>query len=375
MFDLFLKVIPKALERAVKKSIFYLLGLFVNLNKKYPPGLPYKKILVLLPESALGDMLGKVALLTSLKASYTDAVLDVFVVRKNNKKVLEHNPLIRNIIFWETDRKYKLVYNLGLLWNGVKLRKEKYDLVVSPTSDNLRFAILARLAGSGRRTGFIDSSHKVKYADIFLSDAFDEKGMHFVEKHQKLAVYIAGERAKIKRPEMFLSKEEENYASSFWGKKGIMEQDILIGLHPLYGEYSERSYKADRFNKVINLMKEKNPALKFSIFWGPTEKAGMAELEKLALETGSFMIEDVDFRKLYALIKRLDLFICCNTGTSHLASMADVPVILLCDPKLFGFFDPWGKGGSVINTKTENCRDIEPGEIAEKAEKILTIDE
>lgn|GEM_PF-4669140 len=371
IFDFFLKTLPKALERGLKKAVFGLLSILVSSKRKYQPGALYGKILVIIPESALGDMLAKVALLTSLKASYPAAVLDVFVVRESNKKVLENNPLLRNIIFWETDRRHKLVYNFGLVRLGLKLRKEKYDLVVVPTSDNLRFAFFAHLAGTGRRTGFINSSHKIKYADILLNDRFDEKGLHFVEKHQKLAVYIAGPRAIIRKPELFLTKEEEDYAEAFWTKQGVKAGELLAGVHPLYGEHPERSYKAEKFKEVIYLLKAKSPEIKFVIFWGPTEQAGMTELEDLAAKTRSILLEDVDFRKLYALIKRLNIFICCNTGTSHLASMADVPVLLLCEPKLFEVFDPWGRGGAVLRTKTESCSDIPPAEIAEKAGIML----
>ncbi|MEI7904961.1 MAG: glycosyltransferase family 9 protein [Candidatus Firestonebacteria bacterium] len=369
MLKFIFKTAPKALERAIKNAVFGLLSFFFEHPKKVEPLTDPHKILIIFPENALGDLLSKTALLTTLKASFPGAAIDVVAVRKTNRMVLEHNPLIRHIYFREIDRSSKLVFSLRFLGLVLKLRRERYDLAVTPSSDNLRYALFCGLTGAKRCVGFSSEKSKFKRFEAFLTDTYPEDNLHFVEKNQKLGAYIAGEKAVVKNPALFLTDEELAYAEKFWKTAGVDGGDVVVGVHPLFGEHIERRYSAENFGKVYGLIREAVPKAKLAVFWGPTEKENMPALIKLA--AGNIIIEDVNFRKLAALLRRPDVYICCNTGTSHLASLADVPVILLCEPKLLHEFDPWGTKGNVIRTETALCDNIKPQEIASLGVQLL----
>lgn len=369
MLKFLFNTLPKALERGIKNAVFSMLA--VIFKRKRPPAQNevYDRILVVLPESALGDFLAKVALIETLKASFPKAEVDVFVVRKTNRLVLENNPAIRRIIFWETDARHKVIFSLGLIRLALCLRKEKYDLAVTTTNDNLRYALFCKLTGAKRTVGFTNSEAKVNHSEIFLTDTFPENNLHFVEKHKKLGAYIAGSNAVEKGPAMPLTAEEIRYADNFWKKSGVAAGDMILGVHPFYGHHKEKGYSAEKFKEVFDLVRSSLPAVKLAIFWGPTEIEDMKSIKELA--RGNIIIEDVDFRRLAALLRRPNIFICCNTGTSHLASLADIPVILLCEKTLLWLFDPWGTKNSVLRTDTLYCSDITPETIAKKSVEFL----
>ena len=363
------KAIAKAAERGLKRTVFFVLKLLFKRRERSAPFGPYDKILIVLPENSLGDMISKVALIETLKASFPAALIDVLVLRNSNRLVLQGNPSVNGILYCETDNWHKVVFSLRLLRLALSLRKEKYGLAVTPSNDNLRCALFCRLAGAGRSAGFTHSGAKNNYTDIFLTDTFEERDLHFVEKNKKLGAFVAGRYAVEKPPVMPLSKEETEYADNFWTSKGVVDGDLLLAVHPFYGPFIEKGYPAEKFGEALKVIKESIPKLKIAVFWGPTELQAMDKIKKLAKD--NILIEDVDFRRLAALLRRPDLFICCNTGTSHLASLADIPVLLLCEKSLLWQFDPWGSKNAVLRTDTYYCSNIKPAAVAEKAVEML----
>jgi len=364
-----LKRIAKAAERGLKMLLLGALSLLFKRRGWSAPFGPYGKILVAVPENSLGDMISKVALIETLKASFPSAIIDVLVLRNSNRMVLQGNPSVNGIIYCETDNWHKLVFSFRLLLLALGLRKEKYDLAVTPSNDNLRCAVFCRLAGAKRSAGFTHNGAKNNYADIFLTDTFEESGLHFVEKNKKLGAFVSGRYAVEKPPVMPLLKDETEYAESFWKNKRVENGDLLLAVHPFYGPFIEKGYTAEQFKEACKLIKGKIPGVKIAVFWGPTEIQAMDKIRELA--KGNILIDDVDFRRLAALLKRPDLFICCNTGTSHLASIADIPVLLLCEKSLVRQFDPWGSKNAVLRTDTYYCSNIKPAAVAEKAVEML----
>ncbi len=364
-----LKAFAKAAERGLKRLLLGVISLLFRRRGRSAPFGPYGKILVAIPENSLGDMISKTALIETLKASFPDALIDVLVLRNSNRMVLQGNTSVNGILYCETDNWHKVVFSLRLLKLALNLRKEKYDLAVTPSNDNLRCALFCRLCGAKRSAGFTHSGGRRNYTDIFLTDTFDEKDLHFVEKNKKLGAFVAGRFAVERPPVMPLAKEEIEYAANFWKDKGVEEGAILLAIHPFYGPFIEKGYPAEKFGEAWKLIKEKIPGIKLAVFWGHTELQAMDKIKELA--KGGILIDDVDFRRLAALLARPDLFICCNTGTSHLASLSDTPVLLLCEKTLAWQFDPWGSKNSVLRTDTLYCSNIKPAEVALKAVEML----
>ena len=364
-----IKALVKAAERGLKGTLLGALSLLFQRRGRSTPFGSYEKILVAMPENSLGDMISKVALIETLKASFPSARIDVLVLRNSNRMVLSGNPSVNGILYCETDNWHKLVFSFRLLKLALEQRKEKYDLAVTPSNDNLRCVLFCRLSGAKRSAGFTHAGAKNNYADIFLTDTFEEGDLHFVDKNKKLGAFVAGRYAVEKPPVMPLLKEETDYADNFWKSKGVSNGDLLLAVHPFYGPFIEKGYTAEQFKEACKLIKGKIPNIKVAVFWGPTEVQAMDKIKDLA--KGNILIDDVDFRRLAALLLRPDLFICCNTGTSHLASLADIPVLLLCEKSLVRQFDPWGSKNSVLRTDTYYCSNIKPAAVAEKAVEML----
>ena len=68
-----IKALVKAAERGLKRTLLGALSLIFKRRGRSTPFGPYEKILVVMPENSLGDMISKVALIETLKASFPSA--------------------------------------------------------------------------------------------------------------------------------------------------------------------------------------------------------------------------------------------------------------------------------------------------------------
>ena len=116
----------------------------------------YKRILII-QTAFLGDVILTTPLIRETKNLFASAQIDVLVLPQT-KSILENNPQINNFILLDK-RNNKLG---AFLKTVLKIRKNKYDLAISPHS-SLTTAYLMLLGGIGaRRVGF-DRWHAARY--------------------------------------------------------------------------------------------------------------------------------------------------------------------------------------------------------------------
>ena len=104
-----------------------------------------KKVLIIRTDG-IGDALVTIPLFRSLKKVYPEGEIDC-LIRPNSKDVLENIPYIHRII--------QSFSRWGDIINAIKLKKQRYDVVISPRPDGYFFNhFIAFLIGGKRRVGF-----------------------------------------------------------------------------------------------------------------------------------------------------------------------------------------------------------------------------
>ena len=197
-----------------------------------------------------------------------------------------------------------------------------------------------------------------------------EKKEHFIKRDSSIVSYLAGYNSTIKPPRLYLDEEEELYGDAFWKKSGVVDGDILVGLHPFFDPYRERTYPVSKMEVVADKLLAMSPKVKIAVFWGPSEAGIMEEIK--ALGKKGILIEEAMPRQLVSLMKRLNLFICCDTGTKHLASSIDTPVVELIGATRAWETGAWGKIHISIEDPCRIAKNIEPEKVVEAAMKVLS---
>ena len=134
----------------------------------------------------------------------------------------------------------------------------------------------------------------------------------------------------------------------------------------------ERGYPIPKIRELMDKISAVKK-VKFTIFWGPSELKIMDQIKSVLSKDG-ILIEDVPFQKILSLMRRLNLFICCDTGTNHLASMADIAMIVLVGATMKEGTEPWGTKFKIIKDKDNICKNINVNNVFDAVLKQLNID-
>ena len=123
------------------------------------------------------------------------------------------------------------------------------------------------------------------------------------------------------------------------------------------------------------------------IIWGPGEREEAHRLAAMAGE-GVELACQTDIAQLYALLARCSVYIGGDTGTTHLASAAQIPVISLFGPTDFIVNRPYSRKSIIIRKevpcspcKNKHCRtreclmNISVDEVFDAVKKINPLNE
>lgn len=166
-----------------------------------------KKILVI-QTAFIGDVILATSLIEVLKQEFPQAQID-FLLRKGNESLIQTNPHLNQILIWDK-KNHKF---LSLFKNLLKIRKEKYDLVLN----------IQRFLNSGILTAFSGAKQTVGFDKNPLSFLFTRKiehqiphqihngYYHEVERNLQLAQrFISGSYSKFElKPKLYFDQHDE----------------------------------------------------------------------------------------------------------------------------------------------------------------------
>jgi len=238
-------------------------------------------------------------------------------------KLLENNPAINNIHTLKKKHYFKLISDL---------KREKYDLSISPHS-SFRSALTAFLARIKHRIGF-----KRYLQQVFLTKCIKHrKGVHKIYKNLDL-LKILPNNIEVENISIStnLYPTEKNYKKVDQLLRELIkvEKSTTIILAPGSVWYTKR-WPLEYYLELTNKLLEKN--FYIILLGSPTEKSlcdyiilNTIRKEKIKNVSGEFDLLDAA-----ALVRKIDLVICNDSGMLHIANAMDTPV--------FAFFGPTTK--------------------------------
>lgn len=311
-----------------------------------------KKILFI-KSGAIGDVLMTTPLVRAVKEHFPKAEI-VYCIGKWSQGVLKNNKNIDRIVSFDE----KIIFKkklLGLKKLANKLSKEKFDLCFV-----LDWSYLAGLFGymcapNATRVGF--SRNKEGFAHTIGVPYGDEK--HDSEYYLDLARAIgAGKEASSARMELFPSKEDNDFASSFMKKNRIKGKIVGIAPGGAYNPGQTVPLKRWPEKKYIELCASILNKTKANIifFGGKTDKVTIKSVMFDAKAKEHCRMHDahgITILQSSALMKKCNVFVTNDSGPMHMAAAMNVQVISIFGPTNPKKLAPLGKQHKIFQSKLD----------------------
>ncbi len=233
----------------------------------------------------------------------------------------------------------------GLLRGFVReLRAIEYDLILD-FHGILKSIILSKIARGKRLIGF-DNTYAKEKSHLLYDERIKgtDKRLHKVERNMLIANYLGAGRG-IPDTGLTVPQRYLGYIDDFFKEAGILGD--VFAINPFSSPGS--GFKRWGFDRYVQLIRKIRAQLGVDILilWGPGEKE---EAEALVKESGRgvFLACPTDIPQLFALLKRVKLYISGDTGVMHLAASAKTPVVAIFGPTDHRINAPYGTDSMVV---------------------------
>lgn len=289
----------------------------------------------------VGDVLFSTPAIRAIRQRYPNAHIACMVVPRC-KEVLELNPHLNELIIYDEKSGYKGL--TGKLKLVSELKGRRFDIVFL-FHRSLTRTLMVALSGIKERVGV----YTPKRGFLLTRKIEPQKpGLHKVE--QFLNIVKAGDMTSGSRNmELFISQEDEVFASEFLKSRGVRFGEHIIVLNP-GGNWNLKRWPAERFAelgdrlagaygaKIVITGAEKDVELGNSIY-------------KMMRRKPVVSCGKTTLRQLAALMKCAELVISNDSGPMHIAISQGAGTIALfgpTDPKTTG---PYGEGRYIVIQK------------------------
>jgi len=293
----------------------------------------------------LGDAVLTLPLLHNLSLAFPQARLSFFV-RKGLGPLFEPDPGLEVL---EVDKYGRDRGPGGMLRLAARIRSAGFDLWVSPHA-SFRSAALAVSSGAGTRIGYDSPWFNRRAYTCTVSRRFEE--LDEIERILQLLkpLNIACTQS---RPRLHLDPLAAENAREFWRE---YITGPVLGVHP-GAAWATKKWSGRNYAAVIDMLHAKL-GIQVMLFAGPGEEEtarGIADLVRrpdLLINLSGRL----DLPSLAAFLRKLDCYLCNDSGPMHLAWVQMTPVVALFGPttRKLGFF-PRGEHSTVLETDLE-CR-------------------
>ena len=334
-------ILERILDRYIGSCLCFLLGVFQSHAAVQHRSVPRRILLIQL--SAIGDTILTVPTIRAIRNRYPNAHI-AMVASSINLQYLENCPYINQHIPCRLEEVMKSPWKLIGFIRG--LRHQKFDCVIDFEHWARFSALIAYGSGAPRQIGFRSVGQHRHYP--FTDVVEHVPGQHEVVNFLKIAGLL---KCPIRETdlEVWLAKEDSDWAKEFFNEMGIDPNRPVIAIHPEAGRRGEprRRFPLDRFVSVADLLVERYNA-QIILTGAPSE---LKISEQIAARTRTPCIVaagKTEINQLAALFSKADFLICGNCGPMHLAAATGTPVVALHGPTNLSQWGPWGDGHTIL---------------------------
>ncbi len=317
-----------SVEGTLKRFLLRLVGTIRPYRPYTPAEIPLnrlKRILVVRQHDQLGDLLITTPAIRALRKRFPDAYIGV-VVREYTAPVMWDNPNVDEIIvFYEKFKKWNVqMFSLFL----DQLRREGgYDcaIVLNTVSRSVSSDLIAILSKAKYIIGpghlKLDASLPERIYNILTPRT---KKLQLEIEHNLDIMKVLGVQPDGLEYDLSLDEEEEKEADGIYHQLHLSGGSLKIGIH--FGTLDEtRRFPLHKLAKVIDWVKT-NVECEVIVIIGPNEVRLRDDLLRM-VKTKVVCAPLMPIRIAAAFIRRMNLFLCNDTGTLHIASAMRVPTV------------------------------------------------
>lgn len=298
------------------------------------------KILIL-ALSGIGDALMFTPALKLLRQSLPSAQIDALVMFKSSKEILQNNPNLNSVIYFD----FLKEGSLNSLNFVLDLRK-KYDAAINVYPSNRKeYNIINFLIGAKKRAGIeYLRMNKQNFGWLNNVTVLENDETHNVQTNIKLIEKLLDKKFN-EEPAMdiYLSDEDEKFAVDFLEENKIQKNDYVIGFHPgcaTLKNHIKRRWEPEKFAGLgKKLIKEKNA--KIFLFGGPEEEELKSSINSMIDSENSYVIKTDNFLQSIAVMKRCNVFVTNDSALMHIASALGLKVVAIIGPTNKHYIHPW----------------------------------
>lgn len=316
--------------------------------------------------SSLGDVLMNIPAVIAIRNTYTDARIS-WLVEGSVSLFLSYQGFVDDVIEFPRHSIVRAIKKSDPI-RAIKevhaflkrLREVKYN-IIADFHGIIKSAILSIIARGDRRVGFGKIYAKEK-SHLFYGEtvgAGDSK-LHKVEKNMLIARYL-GADGEIPEARLVVPAEVETYIDAFFSEVRISTPVFAVNPFSSRGGIYKR-WNIKQYGALIKKIRDEIGA-HVIILWGPGEKKEAEHLRQIS-GNGALLSCPTNVPQLFALLKKVDMYIGGDTGVMHLAVFAGRPVVAIFGPTDVKINAPFGRRNIVVRKelpcspcKNKDCRD------------------
>lgn len=293
------------------------------------------KVLVI-QTAFIGDVILATPLVETIKANYPNCNID-FLVKKGNEELVNSHPLLSKVYVFDKAKKLK-----SLFQNILKIRKEKYDLVIN----------LQRFASSGLIAGFSGSKKIVGFKKNPFSFLFNERfehnignGQHEVDRNLTLIQSVC--KSLIRRPKLYPTKKDFEKVEQYL-------ESPFICLAPASVWKTKQAPK----EKWLDIIIAQSDKFKIYLVGAPSDY-GLCEeiIQKSKCPNLVNLCGQLKLMETAALFSKAHHVFVNDSGPLHIASAMNSPVTaFFCSTTPEFGFGPLSDKSEVVEVKNLDCR-------------------
>ncbi|MHB8109966.1 MAG: glycosyltransferase family 9 protein [Syntrophorhabdaceae bacterium] len=230
------------------------------------------------------------------------------------------------------------------------LRKREYDCIID--LHGIAKSVALMKIARGRRTIGFSKTFAKDMSHLFYQERVDsaEKRIHKVDRNMLVAHYMEC-RTPVSEHPLCVHDEARRYIGDFLKSHNI--HSPIFAINPFASKDSAfKRWPLERYADLIGHIRQ-NGLGDVVVIWGPGEREEAHRLAAMAGENVHLACQ-TDIAQLYALLSASSMYIGGDTGTTHLASSAQIPVVSIFGPTDFIVNRPYSRN-SVIIRKTVPC--------------------
>ncbi|MCB4756644.1 MAG: glycosyltransferase family 9 protein [Elusimicrobia bacterium] len=268
----------------------------------------------------IGDILLTTPAIAYLKKALPEAKID-FLAEAPGISTLETNPHLHNILSYDRSHSLRELK---------RVRSKRYD-VVFDFMNNPRSRYLTLASGAKSRVGYKTfTSHFIYNIIMPIPEQPDYVALR-KEKLVKFWLEKSGGSAPVidrYRPELFLTKEDEAFATQWMRSENLQEKRVAI-LLPAHRRPIRR-WRPVGFQEV-GLRLRRELGLKVYLACGPGEEEWLRPIQK-GHESELGVLPFTSLRHAGAVFKKAAMVVCNDSGLMHVAVAVGTPTVTIYGP-------------------------------------------